>query len=187
VSSTPRLGSVVSTIAAFALIVSACSGSGGDADPEASADTVAPAQQDSTDSTPVADDEAGDPTTPADPPAAPSESTPEQPVLSTEPLFGDFDQSIELLTSFEGGGIRPTLEWTEVAGVDHYGVYLYAPSGAVYWAWRGRTTSIVVGGEPRLADAAAGPSVSNGMTWAVVAYDADLLPLAVSPAAPIAP
>jgi hypothetical protein len=187
VSSRPRLGPVASTILAFALVAAACSGGGGDADSEASPDIDPPAEQDSTATTPVSDEEATDPTTPTGPPATTPDSTPGTTPISTEPLFGQFDQSIELLTSSEGGGIRPILEWTEVAGVDHYGVYLYAPNGAIYWAWRGRTTSIVVGGEPRLADAAAGPSVSDGMTWAVVAYDADLLPLAVSPAAPISP
>ena len=106
---------------------------------------------------------------------------------STEPLFGSFDYEIDLLTATEGGGTRPVLEWSEVPDADHYGVYLYAPSGEIYWAWRGYTTSIVVGGEPRLADTSPGPSVVGGMSWAVVAYSADLLPLAVSPEAAISP
>ena len=103
-----------------------------------------------------------------------------------EQLLGNLDP-VTLLTPTSGSGRRPLLEWTPVAGADHYGAYLYAPSGAIYWAWSGRRTAIHVGGEPQLRDRAAGPSVSRGMTWAVIAYNADMLPIAASELRSISP
>jgi len=103
------------------------------------------------------------------------------------PLFGSFDQAVTLLTATSGGGIRPLLQWDPVSGADHYGVYVYAPNGDLYWSWLTTDTSVHVGGEPVLHDDAPGPSVAEGMSWAVVAYDAAQLPLAVSAQRPIAP
>lgn len=110
-------------------------------------------------------------------------------VAETErpPLFEGLDGTVTLLTAESGEGTRPLLEWEEFPGADHYAVFLYAPSGAVYWSWAGRETSVHVGGEPQLREGASGPSVIEGMSWAVMAYDADLLPLAVSEQRPIAP
>lgn len=102
-------------------------------------------------------------------------------------FFGDFDTVIELRTPTEGEGLRPTLRWVAVDGADLYGVYLYDPDGAVYWTWRGEGTEVPVGGSPRLDDDAPGPRVTPGMTWAVVAWDADLLPVAASAERPIGP
>lgn len=123
--------------------------------------------------------------------AAPSTAQPAEPAPTTTtrppPHFGAFDQTIDLLTPPDGSGIRPELRWSAVGGADHYGVYLYAPDGSIYWSWSGRATAVPVGGEPRLVDSAPGPSVVDGMTWAVIAYDADLLPLAISPLGAIAP
>lgn len=104
-----------------------------------------------------------------------------------EPLFGDFETLIALRTPTSGGGGRPLLEWEGLDGADHYAVYLYAPDGRIYWAWMGRETAIHVGGEPRLREGAPGPNVVAGMTWAVVAYDADLLPITTSEVRPISP
>lgn len=92
-----------------------------------------------------------------------------------------------LLTPSSGGGLRPLLEWESVSGADHYGAYVYAPDGSIYWAWTGRATQVHVGGEPRLEDRAPGPSVIDGMSWAVIAYDAEMLPIAVSGRQPIGP
>ena len=108
------------------------------------------------------------------------------PVAGT-PLFGDFESLIVLRTPTAGGGSRPLLEWDGVDGVDHYAVYLHAPDGRIYWSWSGRQTSVHVGGEPPLREGAPGPSVAAGMTWAVVAYDADLLPITTSEIRPISP
>jgi hypothetical protein len=44
-----------------------------------------------------------------------------------------------------------------------------------------------VGGRPALPDAATGPSVAPGMTWAVVAFDAALEPIGSSAILPIEP
>ena len=66
-------------------------------------------------------------------------------------------------------------------------MFLYAPSGEVYWSWAGTATQVHVGGEPQLHEGASGPSVIEGMSWAVIAYDADLLPIAVSEQRPISP
>lgn len=106
---------------------------------------------------------------------------------AAEPLFAGLEESVTLLTETADGGHRPLLEWEPVADADHYSAYLYAPSGEVYWAWTGRDTSVPVGGAPRIDDGAPGPSVTDGMTWAVLAHDAAGLPLAVSEQRPIAP
>ncbi|HUG48045.1 MAG TPA: hypothetical protein VMP67_06495 [Candidatus Limnocylindria bacterium] len=92
-----------------------------------------------------------------------------------------------LKTPTSGGGSRPLLEWEPVADADHYGAYVYAPEGIIYWAWAGRETSVHVGGEPQLREGAPGPSIVDGMTWAVIAYDPDLIPIAVSELRPISP
>lgn len=102
-------------------------------------------------------------------------------------FYGDFDTVIVQRTEESGGGTRPLLEWEAVPDADHYGVYLYAPSGAAYWAWRGSKTEVYVGGAEQIRDDAAGPSVAEAMSWVVVAYDADLLPIAVSPMRSISP
>lgn len=126
--------------------------------------------------------------TPSSATAAPVTASPTSSATAApEPLFGGVDRTVELLTPEAGGGPRPDLSWSAVPGADHYGLYVYAPSGDIYWAWQGRATSVPVGGLPRLHDDVAGPSVSEGMTWAVVAYDTDLLPVAVSPRRPISP
>ncbi len=120
-----------------------------------------------------------------------SDTTPAPPTVpTTEPaasFFGSFATVIVQHTAETGDGIRPLLEWDAVLDADHYGVYLYAPSGATYWAWRGTETSVFVGGATQIREDAAGPSIADGMSWAVIAFDADLLPLAASPLRPIAP
>lgn len=109
---------------------------------------------------------------------------------TTEPaaaFFGGFPDVVVQHTPEAGGGFRPELQWDAIDGADHYGVYLYAPSGDVYWSWRGMETQVFVGGAIQLSDSAPGPSVADGMSWAVIAYDADLIPVAASPMRPIAP
>jgi len=103
------------------------------------------------------------------------------------PFLNGFDRGVVLATAPEGGGNRPLLEWSSVSGADHYGVYLYAPSGKLYWSWRGRELSVYVGGAVQIGDHAAGPAVVVGMNWAVVAYDANLNPIAASGLRPIGP
>jgi hypothetical protein len=86
-----------------------------------------------------------------------------------------------------GAGVRPLLEWEPVEDADHYAVVLYAPDGDAYWAWFGADTAVHVGGEPALRDEAPGPSVVEGMSWLVIAYDVGGDPVAISAARPIAP
>jgi len=95
--------------------------------------------------------------------------------------------TIEQLTPISGGGTRPLLEWAPVDGADRYFVLVSAPSGVIYWGWRTSDTSVPVGGYPQLNEGAAGPAVSEGMTWTVTAVDADGRIIAVSPHRPIAP
>lgn len=151
--------------AAVMVVAAACSDDGSSS---AGADEDRPAAQDSGADSP--DDTA------ADDDAEPA-----------EPLFAGLDGSVTLLTDTSGGGPRPLLEWEAVADADHYSVYVYAPDGDVYWVWTGHDTSVPVGGAPQIADGAPGPSVTDGMTWAVLAHDADGVPLAVSEQRPIAP
>jgi hypothetical protein len=103
------------------------------------------------------------------------------------PLFEGLDGVVTLKTPESGGGNRPVLEWDPFEGAVRYTVAVYAPDGRIYWSWATANTSIPVGGEPQLRADAPGPSVTAGMTWATVAYDADDLPIAVSEAKPIAP
>jgi hypothetical protein len=111
----------------------------------------------------------------------------ESPATAGEPFFGAFEEVVVLLTPTAGGGTRPLLEWQAVEGADEYGMYLYAPDDRIYWGWRDAATAVHVGGEPQLRDGAAGPRVTAGMSWVVVAYDADGLPVAVSELRPISP
>lgn len=98
---------------------------------------------------------------------------------------------IELTTPGAGGGVRPELGWAPVDGAAAYSVTVYAASGQAWWAWHGTETSTVVGGgEPVPAGeevADGGPVVGEGMSWDVVALDADGTPIAHSPVRPLSP
>lgn len=94
---------------------------------------------------------------------------------------------ITLLTPTSGGGTRPILEWEPVDGAAGYEVALNGPGGGIYWAGWATGTSIPVGGEPLIDPEFSGPSVSEGMTWSVAAYDADGYLVAISVMRPIAP
>lgn len=93
---------------------------------------------------------------------------------------------VELTTPVTGGGPRPVLSWEPVDGAAVYAVVVHDVDGAPYWGWELEDTSVRLGLEER-PDSAPGPRVAEGMTWSVVAYDADWLPLAASERRPIAP
>jgi hypothetical protein len=76
---------------------------------------------------------------------APATTAPEG---AGQPLFEGLDAAVTLVTATSGGGGRPLLEWQAVDGADLYVVFLYAPSGEVYWVWSGAATAVHVGGEP---------------------------------------
>lgn len=110
-----------------------------------------------------------------------------QTVATSQVSYLDFSDGMTLTTPTSGGGIRPVLAWDPVNGADWYGVYLYAPNHKLYWSWQGRESSVPVGGRPKLNDDSLGPSVVVGMTWSVIAYDAQDLPIASGGPRPIAP
>lgn len=102
------------------------------------------------------------------------------PVVSESPIAEETGlASIVILTPTEGVGERPDLAWESVDGASTYRVTVLTSDGSFYWGWLGSETSVPLGGFPRLVDGATGPRVASGMTWTVVAYDADLIPLAV--------
>lgn len=94
---------------------------------------------------------------------------------------------IDQHTPIDGEGRRPVLEWTAVDGAERYFVIVSAPSGAIYWGWRTSDTSVPVGGNPKLVEGAAGPAVSEGMTWIVSALDAEGNVVGISARRPISP
>lgn len=106
---------------------------------------------------------------------------------ATQPDFVSFVDPMTLTTPTSGGGIRPVLAWEPVEAADRYGVYLYAPDGSLYWSWQGRETSVPVGGRPQLREDATGPSVIEGMSWVVIAYNQEQLPIASAGPRPIGP
>ena len=161
-------------LTAVALVVAACGGSD-TADTGSSATSSAAA-------TPEATTEATNAAT-----TQPTETSQVTAPLGA-PLVTAFDPtSMTLLTDHSGGGLHPLLAWDAVDGASFYAVKLYIPDGAPYWAWQGVSTSIHVGGEPQLLDHAEGPFIADGMTWGVIAYDADWGPVAASERRPIAP
>ena len=86
---------------------------------------------------------------------------------------------VELTAPASGQGPRPELTWEPVDDAATYAVTLYAgPEAPAVWSWRGEDTSVRVG---FVDDATAGgPNVTEGMTWAVIALDADDEPIAQS-------
>jgi hypothetical protein len=185
--------SVVAAVVVSLLVVASCSG--GD---DRAAEPVATSEPTSTEPPTLATDppSTDPPSTDqgTDPPMGTvSDDSTVEPTETTEPpptsaaLLEGFDVSVELMTATSGGGIRPLLEWSPHEGATWYLATLYAPDGTVYWTWTGPSTSVHVGGDPRLDDGVPGPSVIEGMSWGVVALDADVVPIAMSARLPIAP
>lgn len=155
------------------LVITACSGSAG---------TV-----------PTTPDDAGNPgpaesTSPSPPTTAAvsKTSTTTRPTTLVPRVDFDLDQ-IDTTTPASGGGARPELAWEAVDGAEQYRVTVFAPNGGPYWATQTVTPRVHVGGEPQLNEEAAGPSISPGMSWRVVAVGSDRRPLAVSERVPISP
>jgi hypothetical protein len=132
-----------------------------------------------------ADEPTGDGTVASTVPATSPETTTATPIAP--PLYPGLGDTVTLLTPQSGGGERPLLEWEPVSGADRYVVYLYAPSGDTYWVWMGFDTAVFVGGNPQLRAGASGPSVVDGMAWAVAAKTFNGVSIAVSELRPIAP
>jgi hypothetical protein len=109
--------------------------------------------------------------------------TPAPPLLAA-PGLG----SIKLLTALEGGGARPLLAWEAVPGADRYQLLVFDEAGQSYWAWEGGQTQVYMGGAvTQPPEDTSGPSIAEGYTWAVVAYDTAGNILASSGSRPISP
>jgi hypothetical protein len=162
----------------FVLLATACAASPNAVADEAPTPTI-PAEPTGT---PPSEGEPTEIPQAAQPTEAPTEAPP-----ASQPDFLDFLDAITINTPVSGGGTRPILAWDPVDSADRYGVYLYAPNGQLYWSWQGRESSVPVGGRPQLREDALGPSVAEGMTWMVIAYDVDQFPIAVGGLHPIAP
>jgi hypothetical protein len=94
--------------------------------------------------------------------------------------------AVTLLTPSTGQGPRPVLEWEPVDTAVTYAVSVYAGAGEpARWSWRGTATSVRVGfvDDPSVG----GPNVVAGMTWSVLALDADDEPVAQSNERPLGP
>lgn len=78
-----------------------------------------------------------------------------------------------------GPGNRPTLRWDPVAEATRYFVVVSTADGGPYWATGTDTTSVTVaeGFDPAFE----GPRIVGGMTWLVLAYDAEGAIVAQSP------
>lgn len=178
----------IAHLLAGAALLAACSGSD-DTDEVSTAATDEPGTEATSPTEPDAPSDTSTATTapPAtavettDAPAATAPPTTPPPV-EPKPLLAGFDDLIELTVGPGAVPNRPVLSWTAVDGADHYGAYVYAPNGELYWAWQGRETNVPLGGA--IGDAP-GPAAGGGMTWAVIAYDASLLPIGVSVVAPL--
>jgi hypothetical protein len=97
-------------------------------------------------------------------------------------------EQIELLTPTSGVGEKPLFEWSAAPGASSYALFLYFSDGNPYWAWSGESTSIYLGGYASAPPAdAAGPILVDGMTWAVIAFDASENVIASSEKQPISP
>lgn len=160
-----------------------CSGGDDTAENETSSNSTTSAPGVSATSVP-ADDSGSAATTvvPVDDEPAPTTAPP-----ITVPLIEGLAAEVELLTASSGTGIRPLLEWSPLGGASMYMATVYSPDGSPYWTWTGAATSVHVGGDPVLDDSVPGPSVIEGMTWGVVAFDDEVVPIALSSRQAISP
>jgi hypothetical protein len=186
--------STIGLVLAAAVIVG-CGGGGGDTDTttdttaDTTTDDAAAANSDGTAPTAddaTADDTAGSGVATTQPTVdtngdEPGEATPAEPVRPF-PWLPD----LPLLTE-PSDDPRPLLAWEAVDGAVVYSVTVTAPTGTPYWAWQTDATSVHLGGDPRLDDDQSGPSTLPGMTWSVLAFDADDRPVAASVEAPLRP
>ncbi|NNE74286.1 MAG: hypothetical protein HKN26_11525 [Acidimicrobiales bacterium] len=157
----------------FVLLLAGC-GSGVDdaADPSdpapSSAAEVPPGdatQADPTATEPTATDTAPNTTAPE----------PEAPPLIGFPNAGTITQH----TPTTGNGLHPALAWDPIEGATEYAVVVFHANGEAWWSWYGPETEVVLGGVATNAPAG-GPRAGDGVTWAVVGYDAQGTPLATS-------
>lgn len=99
------------------------------------------------------------------------------------------ETTVELISPpAEGAGEVPAFRWTPVAGASTYRLVVLDPDGGPIWAWEGAETTVNLGGLPGDRPVGeAGPVISAGSSWTVVALDAAGHVVAVSPARPVSP
>ena len=144
-------------------------------------DESAPAATDLADEPPASDPPATDPP----PTEAPPSIEPAGEVSAIAGVLGV--ATIEIVTPPSGGGERPVLEWVAVEGAEGYDVVALTEDGEPYWAWVGRTTSVVFGGGDPADDAGHLAIVYGPLTWTVAAFGPDGTVLALSNRTPLAP
>lgn len=165
----------VAVVMAVALVLLGCSDAG--------------EQIDDVQDAPVGDEEV-DPPAPDDAVSDGAEDTVEpvdeepEEVQEGEPRLALDLPGIVLETPAAGGGRSPELSWQPVDGAARYSVTIYRDGERAYWGWRGQQTSVIVGEE---VGTAAGPWIEPGMTWTVMAFDADGEMIAQSGERPIEP
>jgi hypothetical protein len=73
-----------------------------------------------------------------------------------------------------GAGATPMFRWNAVSGADRYQLFVRDAQGQPIWAWQGGDTSVRLGGLSIVAPAgAAGPRLTAGATWLVLALAND--------------
>jgi len=85
------------------------------------------------------------------------------------------DDEVELKAPPESGaGKVPTFKWKRVDGAAAYRLAVLDGDGDAFWAWQGTKTSVVLGRvKNRPPKGEAGPIVTDGARWSVVALDAE--------------
>lgn len=92
-----------------------------------------------------------------------------------------------LAPSEDGAGRIPTFKWKRVDGADRYRLAVLDAKGRATWVWQGSKTSVVFGGVVNRPSREAGPIVTPGSKWSVVALDADGVVIATSRFRAVAP
>lgn len=81
--------------------------------------------------------------------------------------------TLKLLTETQGIGEKPLLIWDAAENAGYYQLVVFDEAGKPYWTWEGSATQIYLGGTDSQPPAdSSGPVISNGYSWAVVAYNA---------------
>lgn len=116
---------------------------------------------------------------------APSASEQEQPPRLPVPDAA----AIELHTPVSGEGAWPQLDWAAVTNAERYRLTVYGPDGRAFWRWTGTDDQVVFGGFTRSPEdgSAVTPQVLDGMSWSVIAFDADGRIVAQSDERPLGP
>ncbi len=105
-----------------------------------------------------------------------------------EPMEAGLPQIGLLAPAATGAGEVPAFEWEAVPDAALYRLVVSDPDGEVLWAWSGTETKVNLGGLPeeRPADVA-GPVITPGSTWSVVAFSGSGDPLAASDIRSVSP